>query len=315
MGRKDAELAQQAQQVAQQAQQLREARREAAATDERMQQMKQAVAAEALAAAEVLDKAEQAAQLLGQQLLSMMQSRQGDESDGEEEEVAVLRSAQGERLSQEDADALFEELEFLQQQLAAKQAAAEDALNRAEAAEAEASSLRERLINAAAVPPPVAAAGYNASLEKELMGCRVDRLVVAGHNASLEKELAAAQSAAAAAEAEAQAMASQNSALQEEVSRLRQAAQAASAAAGSAAKPKGFGAPARDGNELAAALARVSDLERQCAELRDAAARKDAVLAKSRKFIESYLSRSSVQRMTRGASGAADEDGASVNGQ
>ncbi|KAI7841468.1 hypothetical protein COHA_004863 [Chlorella ohadii] len=294
MGRKDAELAQQAQQVAQQAQQLREARREAAATDERMQQMKQAVAAEALAAAEVLDKAEQAAQLLGQQLLSMMQSRQGDESDGEEEEVAVLRSAQGERLSQEDADALFEELEFLQQQLAAKQAAAEDALNRAEAAEAEASSLRERLINAAAVPPPVAAAGYNASLEKEL---------------------AAAQSAAAAAEAEAQAMASQNSALQEEVSRLRQAAQAASAAAGSAAKPKGFGAPARDGNELAAALARVSDLERQCAELRDAAARKDAVLAKSRKFIESYLSRSSVQRMTRGASGAADEDGASVNGQ
>ena len=47
--------------------------------------------------------------------------------------------------------------------------AAEDALNRAEAAEAEASSLRERLINAAAVPPPVAAAGYNASLEKELV--------------------------------------------------------------------------------------------------------------------------------------------------
>ncbi len=95
MGRKDAELAQQAQQGAQQAQQLREGRREAAATDERMQQMKQAVAAEALAAAEVLDKAEQAAQLLGQQLLSMMQSRQGEESDGEEyEEVEVLRSAQ-----------------------------------------------------------------------------------------------------------------------------------------------------------------------------------------------------------------------------
>lgn len=49
--------------------------------------------------------------------------------------------------------------------------AAEDALNRAEAAEAEASSLRERLINAAAVPPPVAATGYSASLEKELVRC------------------------------------------------------------------------------------------------------------------------------------------------
>ncbi len=33
-----------------------------------------------------------------------------------------MLSLQGERLSQEDADALFEELEFLQQQLAAKQA-------------------------------------------------------------------------------------------------------------------------------------------------------------------------------------------------
>lgn len=94
LGRKDSELTQQAQQLAQQAQQLQVARREAAAADERMQQLKQAVAAEAVAAAEVLDKAEQAAQLLGQQLLSMMQSRQEDESDWEEEEEVTLRTAQ-----------------------------------------------------------------------------------------------------------------------------------------------------------------------------------------------------------------------------
>lgn len=44
----------------------------------------------------------------------------------------------------------------------------------------------------------------------------------------------------------------------------------------------GFGPGASQANELAAALARVSELEGQCAELRDAAARKDQVLAKSR---------------------------------
>lgn len=44
----------------------------------------------------------------------------------------------------------------------------------------------------------------------------------------------------------------------------------------------GFGSTSREGAELAAALARAAELERQCAELRDAATRKDAVLAKSR---------------------------------
>lgn len=97
LGRKDSELTQQAQQLAQQAQQLQVARREAATADERMQQLKQAVVAEAVAAAEVLDKAEQAAQLLGQQLLAMMQSRQEGDSDWEEEEEeeeVTLRTAQ-----------------------------------------------------------------------------------------------------------------------------------------------------------------------------------------------------------------------------
>jgi hypothetical protein len=44
--------------------------------------------------------------------------------------------------------------------------------------------------------------------------------------------------------------------------------------------------------QLAAALERVQQLERQNGELRDAASKKDAVLAESRRFIESYLQRS-----------------------
>lgn len=142
---------------------------------------------------------------------------------------------QGGRLSQEDADALFEELEFLQQQVAAKQAvsgwdgtgrlqtpvprtatqpcsvwvvqqpllflqqaakdthltqtpctlstvqqAAEDALNRAEAAEAEASSLRERLVTSAAAQPPAAADRYSAGMQRELVSAWcTDRFLLA----------------------------------------------------------------------------------------------------------------------------------------
>ena len=66
--------------------QLAAARREVAATNEGMEVLREAVAAEAAATATVLDKAESAAQLLGQQLLSVMQQRQQEQARADAQE-------------------------------------------------------------------------------------------------------------------------------------------------------------------------------------------------------------------------------------
>lgn len=83
---------------------------------------------------------------------------------------------------------------------------------------------------------------------------------------------------------------------------------------GPAAATSPTGGAAASAAELAQALQRVAELEAQCAELRDTAARKDQVLSKSRKFIESYLSRSSVPRVQQQAEGAAVGAGAGAAG-
>lgn len=77
----------------------------------------------------------------------------------------------------------------------------------------------------------------------------------------------------------------------------------------------GFGAIGATASQLAAALERVAALEKHNAELRDDAARKDAVLAESRKFIQGYLQRTQAAADERQAA-MRDPEGAvaSTNG-
>lgn len=121
------EVEEQRRQLEEQQRALAASAQETAAAEARLRELKQVVAAEAVAAAEVLNKAEAAAQVLGQQLLEVMQSRQGD-SEGEEEAWASRAAGGAGRLTSGDEDALLEELEYLQQQVAASQAVSAGAL-------------------------------------------------------------------------------------------------------------------------------------------------------------------------------------------
>ena len=187
--------------------------------------------------------------------------------------------------------------------------------SRLEAAQQEAAQLRSHLEELSSAPAAANGSRHGAGLERGPSGT-----VGVPAPPGLSKLVAEAEQAAAVAEAEAEALAVENEALHDEVARLRAelgetAARAASAAQAAPPPPVASLLPGawhqqqQQQQELAALLARAAALEQENAELRGVGAQREAILAQSRKFIESYLQRAAAAADAAAAMTAGSEEG------
>ncbi len=290
-------------------------------------ELRRAAAEHASAASELLAKAEVAAEAMGRHLDEMLtQKTELAELRAwkAKHEVAILEAqeavkAAASALTEQDAEAMLDEIDALRQEVEMRAREGEEAARRAAEAEEEVTTLRQQLHEGEAGGKP----GGRSSPADSIPGTELE-----AYSRGLIEEVAEARAAVAAAQAATEAMRVRAESAEATVAKLRVTAAAEADAvaarvlggAKSAAGVSGAIMVELPGGghmavgelveELVVALEQVEELEASNAQLANALVHKEALLSQSRTFIEGYLE----QTKRMGGGGLAGAGAGKFNG-